>query len=234
MEKEQMRRRHLPHWDMPGAPYFVTTCLAGSIPAQGLLDISRYQDELQKRPMLAGSTDHEWRLRLWKLAFARVEHWLDVQPSNRALENTGLAKIVEDSFFHFAGQRYDLYAYVVMPSHFHWLFQPLPAWIQELPDNERSPRERINYSLKRFTANRCNQFLHTNGTFWQRESYDHWVRDADEMDRIIRYIEENPVKARLVQSPEEWIFSSTRARKDAGTEWGLPLPRRPLRSGSVG
>jgi len=180
---------------------------------------------LRKRPKPPGSTVDEWRLRLWKLAFARVEQWLDVQPANRALANTDLAKIVEDSFFHFAGVRCDLYAYVVMPSHIHWLFQPLPSWVQELPDDARSPRERVNYSVKRFTANQCNQHHQTRGPFWQIESYDHWVRDVDEMERIIHYIEENPVKAGLVQAREEWIFSSARFRKEAGIEWGVPLLR---------
>ena len=45
MDREIIRRRQLPHWDMPGAPYFVTTCLEGSIPARGLLEIVRYRDE---------------------------------------------------------------------------------------------------------------------------------------------------------------------------------------------
>ena len=35
------------------------------------------------------------------------------------------------------------------------------------------------------------------GQFWQHESYDHWTRDLVELERIIRYIEENPVKAGL-------------------------------------
>ena len=43
MDREIVRRRHLPHWDVPGAAYFVTTCLDGSIPARGLLEIARYQ-----------------------------------------------------------------------------------------------------------------------------------------------------------------------------------------------
>jgi len=31
--EEMFRRRHLPHWDYPGATYFITACLDGSIPA---------------------------------------------------------------------------------------------------------------------------------------------------------------------------------------------------------
>jgi hypothetical protein len=43
---ELFRRRHLPHWDVPGAAYFVTGCLEGSIPAQGVLDIQQYRANL--------------------------------------------------------------------------------------------------------------------------------------------------------------------------------------------
>jgi hypothetical protein len=32
---EVIRRRRLPHWDVPTAAYFVTTCLEGSIPPKG-------------------------------------------------------------------------------------------------------------------------------------------------------------------------------------------------------
>ena len=43
--------------------------------------------------------------------------------------------------------------------------------------------------------------------------------------RIIRYIEENPVKAGLVEFADQWLFSSAYARKLTDTPWGLPLPK---------
>ena len=43
---ERIRWRHLPHWDVAGATYFVTSCLEGSIPAEGLLDIDRFRSGL--------------------------------------------------------------------------------------------------------------------------------------------------------------------------------------------
>jgi hypothetical protein len=46
---EVIRRRNLPHWDVPTAAYFVTTCLKGSIPARGLLDLESYREELARR-----------------------------------------------------------------------------------------------------------------------------------------------------------------------------------------
>jgi type I restriction enzyme R subunit len=223
MDRERLRRRNLPHWDVPGAAYFVTSCLEGSIPALGLLQISRYRAGLEGRPKPAELSDAEWKVHRWKLSFVRVEEWLDSNPARRDLEDPALAAEVVTSFFHFAGERYDLLAYVVMPSHVHWLFRPLPVWVASLTDDERSPRERIVYSINRYTATVCNRLVGRKGSFWQTESYDHWVRDAEEMERIIRYIEDNPVKARLVQQSHEWRFSSAFARRVHPTERGCPL-----------
>jgi REP element-mobilizing transposase RayT len=44
--------------------------------------------------------------------------------------------------------------------------------------------------------------------FWQPASFDHWIRDDQEMARICRYIRNNPVSARLCQQPEDWPWSS--------------------------
>jgi putative transposase len=225
MEREQIRCRHLPHWDVPDGTYFVTGCLEGSIPAQGVLDIVRYEAQLRSRPRPSGLALDTWRVRNWKLLFVRQEQWLDHAPANRALEAPELARAVVKSMYYFAGRRYDLFAYVVMPSHFHWLFQARPEWVATVDARRRTPRERIMYSLKRYTANDCNRIRGVRGTFWQQESYDHWVRDSDEMERIIHYIEQNPVKAGLVRAAEDWEFSSARARHLAGIGLGTPLTR---------
>lgn len=230
MKHEIVRRRDLPHWDMPGAPFFVTSCLHDSIPAQGLLELAKYRAELKARSKPTDLSADAWQVQLWKLGFVRIENWLDHQPTNRALADPQLAQIVVDSFLHFAGERYDLFAYVVMPSHIHWLFQPLDAWVATLNDARRTPRERIVYSANRFTGNQCNGVLQRTGPFWQHEPYDHWVRNADELERIIRYIEENPVKAGLVTNPEDWKFASAWMRKKLGLEFGTPIRGSRFRS----
>ena len=61
--------------------------------------------------------------------------------------------------------------------------------------------------LKGRTARYCNQELERSGVFWQSESYDHVVRDDRELERIIRYILGNPVKAGLVRDWHEWKFA---------------------------
>jgi alkanesulfonate monooxygenase SsuD/methylene tetrahydromethanopterin reductase-like flavin-dependent oxidoreductase (luciferase family) len=48
----------------------------------------------------------------------------------------------------------------------------------------------------------------TGERFWQDESFDHWVRDPAEWQKIRAYIERNPVSAGLVAKPEEWPWSS--------------------------
>ena len=81
------------------------------------------------------------------------------------------------------------------------------------------------YSVKKFTGTRCNVALGRHGAFWQSESYDHWVRASDEHERIIGYVEANPVKAGLVGNPEDWPYSSASQRVRTGTAYGLPLPK---------
>jgi REP element-mobilizing transposase RayT len=48
------------------------------------------------------------------------------------------------------------------------------------------------------------------GAFWQNESYDRVVRDSQEFEQFVNYVEFNPVKAGLCRRPEEWEFSSAR------------------------
>jgi type I restriction enzyme R subunit len=223
-EHGEFRRRRLPHWDLPDATYFVTTCLAGSIPAEGLLEIARRQTQLLPRSGLPGGGGTPPRPNRWKQAFVARERWLDSRPAVRHLGETALAKIVADACYYGAGRRYDLLSYVVMPSHLHWVFRPREDVARASEsDGSRSPRERIMHDLKRHTARQCNLWLGLQGTFWQDESYDRWIRDESELGRIIHYVESNPVKAGLVELPEQWQFSSAYDRMPMAIPRGTPL-----------
>jgi streptomycin 6-kinase/REP element-mobilizing transposase RayT len=92
---------------------------------------------------------------------------------------------------------YELRAWVLMANHVHVLLLPL------------TPPSRLMQSIKGYTARQANLILNRTGrTFWQAESYDHWVRDDVELNRIVAYIENNPVKAGVVDSAEEYRWSS--------------------------
>lgn len=216
------RRRRLPHWDVEGGIYFVTSCLEGSIPAQGRLDLHRFRDELELRPKPAQLDADQWEMHKSKLTFARFDGWIDRLPAVKWLENPEAAEIVQGALLYFAGNRYDLLAYVVMPSHFHLVFHPCTEWFEKNRKHEdkRTPREWIMQSIKGFTARRCNQVLRLSGAFWQDESWDHVVRGDDELERIVRYIEDNPVKAGFARTPEEWHWSSAHYRKERSIALG--------------
>jgi putative DNA methylase len=50
------------------------------------------------------------------------------------------------------------------------------------------------------------------GRLWQADFYDRYIRDDAHYANAVNYIEQNPVKAGLVNRPEEWPFSSARYR----------------------
>jgi REP element-mobilizing transposase RayT len=96
--------------------------------------------------------------------------------------------------------RYQLHSFVVMPNHVHLLVTP------------QVPATKWLGPLKGFTAHEANGLLDVRGKpFWQNESHDHLVRSDEEFARIRRYIENNPAKAGLVASPEDFEWSSARA-----------------------
>jgi REP element-mobilizing transposase RayT len=98
---------------------------------------------------------------------------------------------------------YELAAWVVMPNHVHVLFLP------------RRPLRVILRWLKGSTARRANQALGRAGEFWQEESFDHWVRNQREFEKIVRYIEQNPVSAGLAAAAELWQWSSAARQAEA-------------------
>ena len=75
-----------------------------------------------------------------------------------------------------------------MANHVHLLVTPLV-----------SPSKLLQ-SVKGYSAREANKLLERTGPFWQNESYDHWIRDEVEFERVRRYIESNPVRSGLVLS----------------------------------
>lgn len=63
--------------------------------------------------------------------------------------------------------------------------------------------------LKGSKARSANRILGRTGQpFWQDESFDHYLRAANHLDRTVAYIEQNPVSAGFVCSAEHWPWSS--------------------------
>ena len=70
--------------------------------------------------------------------------------------------------------------------------------------------------LKGRTARKANCILQRTGMpFWQEESFDHWIRNSRELQGLIDYVENNPVKAGLVDAKDHWPWSSAGKTIDA-------------------
>ena len=198
-------RGKLPHLKSEGVVYFVTFRLADSLPAH---EIARLKHERQaileqahaaKRPL---TWHEEQQLLAWYCD--KVEALLDAGRGACWLSKPEIADLVVGALRHFEGKRYELHAWVVMPNHAHVIVWPMPG--QVLSD--------VLHSWKSFTGSRANQILHrTHHEFWQTESFDHWIRDDEERARLVAYVENNPVKARFCQRPEDWKWSSASGRE---------------------
>jgi putative transposase len=213
---EAFTRRRLPHYDVDHGTYFITACLAGSIPASGLLNLRRQRDTLQRLPCPAECLPDEWARRQQDAMFEVGEQWLDERPAMRWLEDERCGEIVEAAILHHAETSCELHAYVVMPSHMHLVFTVRPA--SSLPSKAPRPgrqlpgRTAIMRSIKSYSSRMCNRTVGTHPPFWQAESYDRVVRDDAELERYVAYVEWNPVKAGLCPRPEDWRFSSAHRR----------------------
>jgi len=173
--------RNLPHWIPPGRPIFITWRLIDTLPRALIAS-------LRSSPLSS------------RRKFAVTDRFLDRACSGpRWLTVPEIAGVVRDSILKGASElpQYNLIAYVVMPNHVHLLIEPA------------LPLARITRGIKGTTARSANLILGRPGErFWQDESFDHWVRTAAEGEKIIRYIEQNPVKAGLTATCTGWPWSS--------------------------
>jgi REP element-mobilizing transposase RayT len=115
---------------------------------------------------------------------------------------------VKEALHYRDGKEYDLYAYSIMPNHVHLVCKLLESEHMNPSEFKNYPLTTVLKSLKWYTALEANKVLNRTGSaFWQAESYDHVIRDSDELQRIIYYTLQNPVKAGLVYNWKSWNHS---------------------------
>ena len=132
-----------------------------------------------------------------------MDKYLDEGHGTRPLADARVAGLIQNALLHFDGERYQLHAWVVMPNHVHVLLSPI----------EGHSLTEITHSWKSFTANQANKLLGRTGEFWQRESFDRFIRNEEHFAAEVDYIERNPVAAGLCRTPEDWVFSSAGGRR---------------------
>jgi REP element-mobilizing transposase RayT len=219
MQQDHSYERHLPHQIPADTPLFLTWNLKGAITREMSDQIEQEQQRLSRQPDRVGETLSARRMRENKILFKfRDRHLDNADRGPMHLKDPAAAQIVVESILFGVPERYSLYAFVVMGNHVHVLFTP------------RIELAKIMQGIKGFTSRKINLLQNETGrVFWQDESFDHWVRDEEELFRIIDYIENNPVAAKLCEKPEDWLWSSARMR--AGWPRGQTFQRQICTSG---
>jgi REP element-mobilizing transposase RayT len=92
-------------------------------------------------------------------------------------------------------KRINLVTAVVMPDHLHF--------VSELKDTSLS---NVMHSLKSFTANKINRAIGRNGQLWERQYYEHGIRNEKALMDIVKYCLENPLRKGLVDDFREYKY----------------------------
>ena len=175
----------------PGENLFITFRLADSLP-RIVLEKLRAEWEVSANP----AEEAEQTYAHQKRYFGRFDALFDKAATGPLwLQEPLVAVVVKEALHFHDGKKYLLVCYCVMPNHVHL--------VVTLPDHA-PPLAQSLQSIKSYTATKANKLLNRTGQFWQRESYDHIVRDAEEMKRMISYVLENPVKASLATDWQLW------------------------------
>lgn len=194
-------KRNLPHIQPKNAILFVTIRTSDPIPEKFMNSYYSYLESLK----LCEEANPSNKQRVHdnnKRAFAFMDNVFSLCEGEISLtypESVG--KKISDILHGMDDTAFRLYAYTIMPNHIHILFKPLerdgvPIGIAE-----------IMQRIKGLTSREVNVILKRSGALWYREYYDHWVRNSNELVNIVEYIRQNPVKAGLVQRPEDWQWT---------------------------
>lgn len=197
-------RGYHPHIDSGGIVQSVTFRLGDSVP--------RALQERWRAESKRGGADPAL---LWRIA-----EYEDAGHGACYLRRPEIAQLVEGALLYFDGVRYRLLEWCVMPNHVHVLLEFMPG--HRLADIVRS--------WKSYTSKQANRILGRTGIFWARDYFDRYIRDEGHLETARHYIRENPAKAGLCKTAEDWPWSSAarRAAQEIGSlggdEQGDPAP----------
>ena len=129
-----------------------------------------------------------------------------------------------EAFIHLmkeAKERYPikLFAYCLMPNHFHMLLKPLHG-----KDLSRYMQWLMTSHVRRY-----HNHYGTTGHVWQGRFKSFIVQEDDHLLIVLRYVEGNPVRAGLTSTARDWVWSSHQEALGARAngfidEIPIPLP----------
>ena len=198
-------RRKLPHYHPPDGTMHVVFRLAGSLPRRVIEELKTGREK--NETMIASTRGEERKHEQWRphheAYFEKFDTLLDGDTTGpRWLAGNRVAEIVAEAIHFRDKQQYDLLAFTIMPNHVHAVWTVgRPDWSSYEDRHESSTvLSHILENLKWYTALKCNRVLERTGEFWQHESYDHVIRDSEELEKTLWYVLYNPVRAGLVET----------------------------------
>ena len=110
-------------------------------------------------------------------------------------------------------------AHVIMPDHFHWIIHPSPQDFERFAREEKQTGGKYAHAPERFYLSKIMEDYKRHVSFvvnnerdargaqvWQDGFRDDGLRMSDAIRAAVRYVVMNPVKAGLVQAPEEYLY----------------------------
>jgi REP element-mobilizing transposase RayT len=202
-------RARLPHWEKEEGLYFIIFHLADSLPDSVLEKIAERHQILVAAKNNNANLLPEQKALLAEYSRARIEEYFDRGAGSCPFLDLRVSGAMAAALRFREGKHYRLLAWCIMPNHVHVVVRLFPG--QELA--------KVVKAWKNFSAKAANLALGRKGRFWQREYYDRLIRNGEELDRAIRYVLENPVKAGLKNWT--WVWSADEdVRATAGREAG--------------
>ena len=196
-------QRNLPHRLAPGSSLFLTMRLADSLPRAVIQQLQLETAQAVVAALQPGNAgEHSYARQ--KRYFGRFDSLLDNSGSGSTwLSQPAVAAVVTGAihtFFDSAGCQ--LVCHCIMSNRLHL--------VVVLAENETGLLRKLQ-QFKSYTAIQANRVLRRNGQFWRRETYDHIIRDAAELERVVAYVLPNPVKAELVKEWQAWPYTYWKA-----------------------
>jgi REP element-mobilizing transposase RayT len=128
----------------------------------------------------------------------------------------------------------DIFAYVIISNHVHLIAQSSNGKLSDtirdikkftckriIETIETIPESRSDWMLNRFSFNARRHSTNTTYQVWTHENHAVYLYSPKFIREKIDYLHNNPVRAGLVEKPEDYLYSST--RHCAGLERALEV-----------
>jgi putative transposase len=209
--------RRLPHLQLVGAAFFMTWRLHGSLPE---VVVQRAQAELEeqivivKRRKLPVEEENRLINHHQGMYFLKLDDYLDkVKEGPHYLKNSDAAMQLIAKIKQYDGVHYRLEACCVMSNHVHALMDfgiQLPEYESDFDESKYVQLETVMKLIKGGSSFEINKILGRNGTLWSDVNFDRYIRNENHYNNVVNYILNNPIKAGLCTTWEDYPFTYLR------------------------